>query len=211
MTLNDFTTEFILSETKKLQYLFGLKKVIRYNQTRSDEDLTESVAEHLYGMMILVQYFLPLEDPSGTLNRSRIYELVTLHDIDEIETGDILGWAKTPDHRAAEAEAFSLIKQKSPDSFTPHLESCYVEYKEQQTTEARFVKAIDKIEPFFHVYNDQGRALLKICQTTAERSLRIKTPYIEEFQYIKKFANVIHQAFIDGDYYWREENEDVLP
>ena len=58
MTLEEFTKERILEDTAKLQYLFGLKKVIRYNQGRAETDSTESVAEHVYGMHILAQYYL---------------------------------------------------------------------------------------------------------------------------------------------------------
>lgn len=205
MNLDQFSKKQILEDTFKLQYLFGLKNVIRYNQSRDVSDLSESVAEHLYGMMLLVQFFLPLEDPSGKWNKARIHELITLHDIDEIETGDILGWAKTAEHREAEAFAFNEVLRKSPHSMLPHLQLCYREYKDQITAEAQFVKAIDKIEPFFQIYNERGRILLHDCKTTADCSLRIKTPYIEQFPYIKKFAAVIHEMLIEGGYYWEEE------
>jgi 5'-deoxynucleotidase YfbR-like HD superfamily hydrolase len=78
------------------------------------------------------------------------------------------------------------------------------EYEARETSEAKFAKAIDKIEPLFQIFNEEGRAVLKRNKTTAEQSLRIKTPYIQEFPYIKRFAEVIHQALVDGDYYWSE-------
>ena len=83
-----FSDEEVLEEVKKIQYLYTLKREIRYAETRCDE--TESVAEHIYGMHICAMYFLPLEDPLCTWDKSRIFQMITLHDIDEIETGDVM-------------------------------------------------------------------------------------------------------------------------
>jgi 5'-deoxynucleotidase YfbR-like HD superfamily hydrolase len=108
MNIETFNKDQILTDLAKLQYLYGLKKVIRYDQNRHETDSTESVAEHVYGMHILAQYFLPLENPKGSWDKSRIYEMITLHDIDEIETGDVLGYTKTEEIRALEIESKNL-------------------------------------------------------------------------------------------------------
>ena len=144
MTFDEFTKERILEDMAKLQYLYRLKKVIRYDQNRHETDSTESVAEHVYGMHILAHYFLPLEDPGGNWNDARIYEMITLHDVDEIETGDILGWAKTPEQRLLEAEATEVVIQKSPVHMQIKLKQRLSEYETQETPEAKFARAIDK-------------------------------------------------------------------
>ncbi len=204
MTLEEFNKEIILKDVAKLQYLYGLKKVIRYDQTRHAEDSTESVAEHVYGMHLLAQYFLPLENPEGNWDKARIYEMITLHDIDEIETGDILGWAKTPEQRLLEAEATKVVIQKSPLHMQPHLLKRLEEYEARETLEAKFSRAIDKIEPLVQIFNDEGKFIFQHTKTTAENSLRIKAPYVTEFPFIKKFAQTVHQELIDGGYYWEE-------
>lgn len=205
MTLNELTKEKVLEETAKLQYLYGLKKVIRYDQNRHETDSTESVAEHVYGMLILAQYFLPLENPDGTWDKARLYEMITLHDIDEIETGDVLGYTKTAETRALELAAMKRTIDNAPALMQSHMYARVEEYEAKETSEAKFAKAIDKIEPLFQVFNEEGRAILQRNHTTAEQSLRIKTPYIQDFPYIKRFADTIHQELVDGDYYWREE------
>ena len=60
ITLENYTPEVIMEDLKRLQYLYGLKKEIRYAQTRTQDDSTESVAEHIYGMHICGVYFLAL-------------------------------------------------------------------------------------------------------------------------------------------------------
>lgn len=206
MTLKEYTKEKVLSETTKLQYLYGLKKVIRYDQNRHEADSTESVAEHVYGMMILAQYFLPLENPVGDWDKARIYEMITLHDIDEIETGDVLGYTKTAETRALELEAMKQTISNAPVLMQALMHSRVEEYETKGTQEAKFTKAIDKIEPIFQIFNEEGRVVLKRNKTTPEQSQRIKIPYIQEFPFIKRFEEVIHKELVAGGYYWEEGN-----
>ena len=205
MNIEAFTKEKILSETAKLQYLYGLKKVIRYDQSRHETDSTESVAEHVYGMFILAQYFLPLENPEGDWDRARLYEMITIHDIDEIETGDTLGYQKTAETRALELDAMKRTIENAPLHMQAQMNQRVTEYETRETPEAKFAKAIDKIEPLFQIFNEEGRDVLKCNKTTAEQSLSIKTFYIKDFPYIKIFNETIHQALVNGDYYWKEE------
>lgn len=204
MNIEAFTKEKILSETAKLQYLYGLKKVIRYDQSRHETDSTESVAEHVYGMLILAQYFLPLENPEGDWDRVRLYEMITIHDIDEIETGDTLGYQKTAETRALELDAMKRTIENAPLHMQAQMNQRVTEYETRETSEAKFAKAIDKIEPLFQIFNEEGRDVLKRNKTTAEQSLSIKTSYIKDFPYIKIFNETIHQALVNGDYYWKE-------
>jgi putative hydrolase of HD superfamily len=206
MTLEEYTTEKILEDVKKLQYLYGLKRVIRYNQDRHISDSTESVAEHVYGMQLLAQYFLPLENPNNNWDRARIYEMITLHDIDEIETGDVLGYTKTPSIRALELESMKLTISKSPLHLQRHMTDRVEEYEAKETAEARFAKAIDKIEPLVQIFNEEGRTILQTNQTTAEQSYRIKAPYVMDFPFIKKFSETVHQTLITEGYYWSESS-----
>ena len=155
-------------------------------------------------MMILAQYFLPLENPNETWDRARLYEMITLHDIDEIETGDVLGYTKTAETRALELEAMRRTIENASVHMQAHMNRRVTEYEARETPEAKFAKAIDKIEPLFQIFNEEGRAVLKRNKTTAEQSLRIKTPYVQDFPYIKRFAEVIHDALVNGDYYWQE-------
>lgn len=204
MNLDEFTDERILEDLKKLQYLYGLKKVIRYDQNRHHEDSTESVAEHVYGMHLLAQYFLPLEDPHNTFDRVRIFEMITIHDIDEIETGDMLGYQKTEAIRALELDAMKRVLSNAPMHMQEHMHGRVEEYEGRTTPEAKFAKAIDKIEPLVQIFNEEGRVILQKNKTTAEQSYRIKAPYVSDFPFIKRFSETIHQALIDGDYYWQE-------
>jgi putative hydrolases of HD superfamily len=195
------TPEFILSEVQKLQYLYGLKHEIRYAQKRPDGLFTESVAEHIYGMHICAQYFLPLENPGGNWDKARIYEMITLHDIDEIETGDMLGYLKTDTERDGEREAKIAVLKKSPTHLQANFESITTEYENQETIEARFVKAIDRFEPLIQVYSQFGTHVIQKNKTTEEQSRRIKVPYIKPFPTMYQYSYVVHEAMINEGYF----------
>ncbi len=199
--LDIFTPERILIEVQALQYLFRLKNEIRYAQTRTQDDSTESVAEHIYGMHICASYFLPLEDQEHAWNRTHIYEMITLHDIDEIETGDVIGYTKTDAMRAAEADAMRVVMHKSPEHMQSDMQRAIDEYDAQTTVEARFVKAIDKFEPLIQTYNQKGKNIYHTNNTTAENASSIKEPHIKDFPFMYTFYKEIHGRMVDEDYF----------
>lgn len=194
------TKEQVLAEVAKLQYLYTLKNEIRYAQKRASGE-TESVAEHIYGMHIVAQYFLPLLDSEKKWNRAHIYEMITLHDIDEIETGDVLGYTKTAEDRESERDAMQIVITKSPAHMQIHMLERVNEYEEQQTVESRFVKAVDKFEPLVQIYNEAGKQIVKNNNTTAAQSASIKEPYLKTFPLMYKYYLIIHQAMIDEEFF----------
>lgn len=196
-----FTKDYVLNEISKLQYLYKLKNVIRYAQTRELEDSTESVAEHVYGMHILATYFLAQLDKKGEWNKARIYEMITFHDLDEIDTGDTIGYLKTETDELNEADVKRKIVEVVPSQMQPMLLSVIDEYEKQQTIESRFVKAIDKFEPLVHIYNERGKRTLHKIKTTAQQSSSIKEPYLQEFPVMFSYYQVIHEAMINEGFF----------
>ena len=195
--------EFVLSEMRKIQQLFRMKKVIRYHHTREEVIDTESVAEHVYGMLALADYFLPLE--GGDWNNVRIQQMALYHDIDEILTGDRIGYLKTDADRAKEYNAQKEVLELLPDLLKERAASCLEEYELQTTIESRFVKAIDKIEPLFHLINENGKEICKQTNVTYSQSRSIKDKYVEEFQYIKRFNEVLSQFMLKEGYFAPEK------
>lgn len=205
MDITAYTKETIFADLEKLQYLYRLKEVIRYDDERSETDTTESVAEHVYGMLVLAQYFIAKEDPHQKLEKERIYEMILFHDIDEIETGDTLGYRKTEADRANELAAMKKVLQRAPESMQAIMQERVEEYEGRTTRESQFAKAIDKVEPLVQIYNEKWQSVILKNRTTAEESARIKLPYIQDFPFIKQFATVIHEDLIAKDYYWTPE------
>lgn len=197
-----FSDQEILEDVKKIQYLYGLKQEIRYAQMRNDN--TESVAEHIYGMHICAMYFLPLEDKDGTWDKTRIFQMITLHDIDEIETGDVIGYLKTESMLANEGNATRKVMRGAPESMHMDMEKIISEYELKETIESRFVKAIDKIESCIHMYNEQGKEMLLYNGTTLTQHKSIKDKHTLPFPHIYHFNEVITQSMQNQGFFTKE-------
>lgn len=183
--------EFILSEVEKLRYVYKLKKEIRYAQRREEAVDTESVAEHIFGMHVLANYFLPLEDVKGEWNKLKILEMITWHDIDEIETGDTISHLKTEVHQRKAELALPKVIGGLPETIREHTHELMEEYEARLTPEARFVKAIDKAEPLFEIVGEGYKRILHQNGNTLQNHWETKRKYIESFPYIFRFTEVL--------------------
>lgn len=194
------TKEFVLAEVQKLQYLYTLKNEIRYAQTRTNCE-TESVAEHIFGMHIIAQYFLPLLDEAEQWDRTHIYEMISLHDIDEIETGDVLGYTKSQEARDGEGDIMRQVIEKSPVHMQARMRERVDEYEAQETIESQFARAVDKFEPLIQIYTESGKQVLHKNGTTAEQSASIKEPFLQRFPVMYQYYKIIHQQMIDDGFF----------
>ncbi len=193
--------EFVLEETRKIQYAYGLKHVTRYIVDRNERILTESVAEHVYALHLLADYFLPLEDPEQKLDWQKVHDMLQYHDIDEIETGDVIGYLKTPEQKAEEAKAMIRVIGRFPEHMQSRIRDIVTEYDELETDEAKFTKALDRIEPLFQIYSKNGKQILEIQKTTREQSWNHKEPYIKTFPYLYRFLCVIEKTMEKEGYF----------
>jgi len=192
--------EFVFLEFKKIQELFKMKRVIRYHHAREEAIETESVAEHVYGMQVLADYFLPLEE-TDKWDYARIQQMALYHDIDEILTGDVIGYLKTAADRAKEYDAQKEVLKSLPALTQEIATICLKEYEEQKTIESRFVKAIDKIEPLFHLISENGKEICRQTNVTYTQSRSIKDKYVAEFPYIKRFNNVLSEYMLKNGFF----------
>jgi len=186
----ELTDTFVVNEIMKLQRIFELKQEIRYGEARTDAANPESVAEHVFGMHVAFEYFWPLEDPEGKWDQAKMRQMITFHDIDEVVTGDKIGYLKTEADRAREAEAQQELLKEIPSTLRDSIAPILEEYEQKESIEARFVKAIDKIEPVIHILNPAGKALLGRNGTTVEQHDSIKLPFFQEFPVIMRFYEV---------------------
>lgn len=192
---------FVLEEIKRIRYLYRLKKEIRYALSRTETLETESVAEHIYGMHVIAQYFLPLEDVNGVWDTQKILEMITWHDIDEIETGDTISHHKTEIHLRAAQEALPKVIANLPDHIRAHVSELMDEYEARATPEARFTKAIDKCEPLFEIWEECYRTIMHENNNTVENHWATKRKYIEDFPYIMRFAEVATDRLIQNGFF----------
>ncbi len=147
--LAKFSTDYIFDEIKKIKYTYGLNKVIRYTLSRQEVLESQSVAEHVYNMFVLAHYFRNIEDPENKLDFEKVTKMILMHDMGEIETGDIVMGVKNEAHAEKESTAINQVIKSSPKFIAKEIRSLYDEFENPQSLEAKFVKAIDKLEAQF--------------------------------------------------------------
>ncbi len=197
LTLESTDAE-VLAEMEKLRVFYTLKTTLRY-QTKRLNDHSESVAEHLFAMQVIAQYFLPLEDPDGKLDRVRVNELILFHELGEIETGDILFHKKTDDHREEERRAVQRVSKKLPDSMQALALERFNEFDRHETPEGRFVDAIDKIEPIFEMFAESVLPAFKRLEVNRTTAVNNKRAATEQFPYMRRFLDAWENRAVSLD------------
>ena len=123
-----------------------LKNVLRRTPL-TDASRLENSAEHSWHLaltaIVLIEYAPPQTDVL------RVLELVTVHDLVEIDAGDTFAYDLTANRTKAERElvaADRIFGLLATDQAT-HLRALWNEFEEQQTPEARYAHAIDRLQP----------------------------------------------------------------
>lgn len=129
---------------EQLAAIYKLKSV---NRDTFVDDRQESTPEHTWSMFILADYFL--ETYKYELDRTRVYQMITYHDLAEVKIGDIplkdqdLG---DLDKKSMEHKALLEIRKELPAEFSEFVYLIISEYEARNTPESKFVKAVDFID-----------------------------------------------------------------
>jgi len=135
----------------------------------------EMVAEHSFSVAVLG--YVVAEEYRPDLNSSQVMKLGLFHEMGEIYPGDI-----TPQDGVSEKEKYDLELASVQKVFSSHSRRYFdlmLEYAQQKTPEARFVKQIDKLEMAMQakLYELQGYTGLDEFFTDVQE--RVKSPELE--------------------------------
>ncbi|MFT7645119.1 MAG: hypothetical protein ACI9BF_000790 [Candidatus Paceibacteria bacterium] len=82
------------------------------------------------------------------------------------------------------------------------IESLLKEYEELKTIEAKFVKAIDRQEPNFHMYDAAGREFLHKAKSTREIHANYKGDFTKAFPIMARYEEVLEEQYEKGGFYY---------
>lgn len=138
---------FIL-ELDKLKHV--LRQSILLDTSRRENDVEHSWH---FAMMVMV---LGEYAPAGT-DLTRVMKMALVHDIVEIDAGDVFIYGeqagKAERERAAADRIFALL----PPDQAAEIRGLWDEFEDGTTPEARFAKALDRIGPLLLNYYTQGK------------------------------------------------------
>ncbi len=133
-----------------------LRGILR--QTRlADPPRRENSAEHSWhlGVMALA---LAEHAPPGT-DLARVIAMVLLHDLVEVDAGDLFAYASEAEQRrqqAAERAAADRLFALLPADQAERLRGVWDEFEERRTPEARFARALDRLQPMLENFRCGG-------------------------------------------------------
>ena len=119
--------------TPNMREWLGLKHVLREGWVRAGVESPESVAAHSWGMSVLAMHLCPAE-----LDKMRVLEMCLVHDLPEVEVGDL-----TPHD---DTSTKSMDEHRAMERLAPHWIHLFEEYEAGLTEEAKFVKYLDKLD-----------------------------------------------------------------
>ncbi|HEX2700377.1 MAG TPA: HD domain-containing protein [Acidimicrobiales bacterium] len=123
-----------------------VKHVVRHNPL-ADGSRRENDAEHMWHLTVLA--IVLAEHADEPVDLARVLTMVALHDVVEIDTGDVLVYDAEARRAAAaaEREAAGRIFGLLPTDQAAALRSLWAEFEARQSPDARFAAAIDRLQP----------------------------------------------------------------
>jgi len=138
-----------IKEIDKIKYIQRRTKL--FNSNRHEND-----AEHSWHLAMMA---IVLAEHSNTqIDILKVIKMVLIHDIVEIDTGDVFLHDTTLSHTNTEAETiaakriFGLLPQEQAEE----LISIWEEFEAGETNEAKFAKSMDRFEPLLQNASNQG-------------------------------------------------------
>jgi putative hydrolases of HD superfamily len=132
-----------------------LKGVLRQTPL-CDGSRRENSAEHSWHLAIMAML---LAEHAGThLDVSRVVRMLLVHDLVEIDAGDTFAYDATGNvgraerERVAAARIFGLL----PDDQATELRALWEEFEAQESTDARFAVALDRLQPLLNNHHSKG-------------------------------------------------------
>lgn len=139
-------------------------------------DRYENSAEHSWQIALMAQALAHLA--AEPVNVARVVEMLLVHDVGEIDTGDTLvyvehGWAE---RKAAERAAVQRIFGLLPEGQGQRFLDAWQEFDDEATPEARYAHAVDRAMPALLNLANGGQSWRENGVTHARVVARIGPP-----------------------------------
>jgi len=145
---------------KQLNFIIELDKlkaIYRQALLKSDNNRFENSAEHSWHISLTAQILH--EYAVEKVNITRVMSMLLIHDIVEIDAGDMFAFSDKKDlaeQEAKEAAAANRIFGLLPEQQFLHFKKLWFEFEKAETVDARFAKAIDRILPLLQNMRNEG-------------------------------------------------------
>lgn len=138
-----------IREIDKLKYI--LRRTKLFNSNRNENDVEHSW--HLALMAIVLA-----EHSNHPIDILKVLKMVLIHDIVEIDAGDVFLYDTRKNHDNTEEErlAANRIFGLLPENQSMELIAIWEEFEAGETNEAKFAKTMDRLEPLLQNTSNNG-------------------------------------------------------
>ena len=140
--------EFI-KEIDKLKYIFRKTKLI-------NSDRPENDAEHSWHLAMMA--IILAEHSNEPIDLEKVMKMVLIHDIVEIDSGDVFAYDTTKSHDNFDEELkaarriFGILPEEQAEEFI----NLWIEFEEMKTPESKFARSLDRLEPLLQNASNNG-------------------------------------------------------
>lgn len=158
-----------------LQEIDRLKSVVRLSPL-IDRSRRENSAEHSWHLAV---YALVLaEHAAGTVDVLRVVKMLLIHDIVEIDAGDVP--FHVPSTHAGQAERERLAAERIfgllPEEQAAEFRELWFEFEAAESDDAKFAKALDRFQPMLHNAATDGGTWVECAVTLDQVEARCRPP-----------------------------------
>ncbi len=160
-----------------LKEIDRLKSVVRLSPL-IDRSRRENSAEHSWHLAL---YALVLaQHAAGSVDVLRVVKMLLIHDIVEIDAGDVP--FHIPATHAGQAERERLAAERIfgllPEAQATEFHELWLEFEAAESDDAKFAKALDRFQPMLHNAATDGGTWVE-CEVTPEQITARCRPPIE--------------------------------
>lgn len=180
-----------IHEIDKVKYI--LRKTKLFNSDRNEND-----AEHSWHLAIMA--IILAEHANEPVDVLKVVKMLLIHDLVEIDAGDIFLYDTNVSHTNTEAElkAAERIFGLLPDEQAAKLIAVWEEFEAGETMEAKFARAMDRFEPLLQNVSNGG-GTWKEFDVRYEKVLEKKSVIKNGSAYLWRFAKeLIEQSVSNG-------------
>jgi putative hydrolase of HD superfamily len=171
------TTSVLEKQLAFLKEIDRLKSVVRLSPL-IDRSRRENSAEHSWHLamyaLVLSQY------AAGAVDVLRVLKMLLIHDIVEIDAGDVP--FHVPATHAGQAEREQLAAERIfgllPEAQAVEFRELWREFEAAESDDAKFAKALDRFQPMLHNAATDGGTWVE-CEVTLEQVIARCRPPIE--------------------------------
>ncbi|MDD5489928.1 MAG: HD domain-containing protein [Candidatus Moranbacteria bacterium] len=199
-----------LKNIEKLLNFFAiagkLKQAIRFSAAKKIKG--DSSADHSWRLALMV--FTVAEELKLKINIEKAMKIALIHDIAEGLTGEIdyrlifFGKISKEEKNVREAKAIQKIRKSLPPKLGKEIYDLWQDYENSRSREAKFVKALDKIETTIHLI-EAGHKKYDFPELIALYPDKAVSDFPELKGFLKAVKERLKKEFRKGKFPWKKE------